>query len=389
MPIQTCQADGKPGFKWGDAGKCYTYTAGDDASRNAAKQKAIKQGLAAGGGKLEERMLTIDGMDWRVVLSTRELESDEGGVAVLGLLTETDNIIMLDGTANGQRQEEVLLHEIIHLSAMDMPEYYVGALSRGLYGSLKTNDVLKAKWFKGLVDRDATEDEMVAVEAVLTQQEKDMQAGIGGGLMRAARAKTPATAGQVGSQTEGEGGPPDDASDASGDSGAAGAVQGNGGDVTGLKVVNANLVREKRTAIEELRTLRKQLKAYEDRDKTAEQKQAEELVTLQKAAADSEARATAALRKAAFVTAAARVGVVNPDSAFRLVDAASLTVDGEGKVAGVDEALAALKQSDPYMFRGAAGQSTDAGATGDAPQKATYTPEQVDMARKLGVTTLS
>lgn len=46
MPVKTCQSDGKPGFKWGDAGKCYTYTAGNDASRKRAKEKAIRQGLA-------------------------------------------------------------------------------------------------------------------------------------------------------------------------------------------------------------------------------------------------------------------------------------------------------------------------------------------------------
>ena len=38
MPVQRCQSKGKPGFKYGKEGKCYT---GKDA-----KKKAIKQGLA-------------------------------------------------------------------------------------------------------------------------------------------------------------------------------------------------------------------------------------------------------------------------------------------------------------------------------------------------------
>lgn len=51
MPVQTCETNGKQGFKWGSAGKCYTHD-GSDAGKKAAKAKAVKQGLAAGGGKL-------------------------------------------------------------------------------------------------------------------------------------------------------------------------------------------------------------------------------------------------------------------------------------------------------------------------------------------------
>jgi len=40
MPIQPCQDQGKPGFKWGATGKCYT---GPNALKNAIKQmQAIK-----------------------------------------------------------------------------------------------------------------------------------------------------------------------------------------------------------------------------------------------------------------------------------------------------------------------------------------------------------
>ncbi len=48
MPLQKCQEDGRPGWKWGDAGKCYTYTPGNEASEKAAKQKALNQGIAIG-----------------------------------------------------------------------------------------------------------------------------------------------------------------------------------------------------------------------------------------------------------------------------------------------------------------------------------------------------
>lgn len=53
MPVQQCQSDNKPGFKWGPQGKCYTYTAGDEASRERARGLAEEQGRAieAEGGK--------------------------------------------------------------------------------------------------------------------------------------------------------------------------------------------------------------------------------------------------------------------------------------------------------------------------------------------------
>ena len=47
MPLKrSTTKGGKPCFKWGDAGKCYPYTAGDKNSRERAKNKAMKQGRA-------------------------------------------------------------------------------------------------------------------------------------------------------------------------------------------------------------------------------------------------------------------------------------------------------------------------------------------------------
>jgi hypothetical protein len=43
MPVKKCQSGGKPGYKCGDSGKCYTYTKGNDSSRKNAKRKAILQ----------------------------------------------------------------------------------------------------------------------------------------------------------------------------------------------------------------------------------------------------------------------------------------------------------------------------------------------------------
>lgn len=46
MPLKECTKDGKPGYKWGDEGFCYTYTNLEEKSK--AKNKAIKQGIAIG-----------------------------------------------------------------------------------------------------------------------------------------------------------------------------------------------------------------------------------------------------------------------------------------------------------------------------------------------------
>ncbi|GAH83808.1 unnamed protein product [marine sediment metagenome] len=56
MPLMKCRKDDKPGWKYGDSGACYTYTAGNEKSEAAAKLKAIKQGIAISresGEKLE------------------------------------------------------------------------------------------------------------------------------------------------------------------------------------------------------------------------------------------------------------------------------------------------------------------------------------------------
>jgi hypothetical protein len=46
MPVMACTAEGKPGYKYGDSGKCYTYSPGDEPGRKEAKRKAHIQGAA-------------------------------------------------------------------------------------------------------------------------------------------------------------------------------------------------------------------------------------------------------------------------------------------------------------------------------------------------------
>jgi hypothetical protein len=54
MPVMKCTEKGRPGWKFGESGKCYTYTPGDLKSEKEAKRKAHLQGVAMGEGKLPD-----------------------------------------------------------------------------------------------------------------------------------------------------------------------------------------------------------------------------------------------------------------------------------------------------------------------------------------------
>jgi hypothetical protein len=48
MPLKRCEVEGQLGWQWGDAGKCYVYTADDEESEAAARKKAMAQAAAMG-----------------------------------------------------------------------------------------------------------------------------------------------------------------------------------------------------------------------------------------------------------------------------------------------------------------------------------------------------
>lgn len=60
MPIKSCQENNKSGYKWGDAGKCYTYADKNEASKNNARKKALAQGIAIGDIKLQGEPVSFD-----------------------------------------------------------------------------------------------------------------------------------------------------------------------------------------------------------------------------------------------------------------------------------------------------------------------------------------
>lgn len=82
MPVQRCQQDGRPGWRCGAAGKCYTYPAGDDAAELRAKKQAIAQCLAEGeppGESTRRRSLVAAGGVHRLnqVLEKGRARADE------------------------------------------------------------------------------------------------------------------------------------------------------------------------------------------------------------------------------------------------------------------------------------------------------------------------
>ena len=50
MPVEECTENGKPGFKWGSRGKCYTYNPNKKGAAARARVKAELQGRAAHAG---------------------------------------------------------------------------------------------------------------------------------------------------------------------------------------------------------------------------------------------------------------------------------------------------------------------------------------------------
>lgn len=54
MPVQYCEKDGKPGYRWGETGICYTYEAGNERQRAEARVKAEIQGRAIESRVTEE-----------------------------------------------------------------------------------------------------------------------------------------------------------------------------------------------------------------------------------------------------------------------------------------------------------------------------------------------
>lgn len=78
MPVKECQKDGKPGYKWGNEGYCYTYTPNNEESRERAKDKAKEQGRAIQVNKSSDIQSLIFSKDKFTKLSAIEWAKSHG-----------------------------------------------------------------------------------------------------------------------------------------------------------------------------------------------------------------------------------------------------------------------------------------------------------------------
>jgi hypothetical protein len=59
MPIERCEENGMPGFRFGGSGKCYTYQPNNESSMTEARNKARAQERAAYASGFQEKMIQL------------------------------------------------------------------------------------------------------------------------------------------------------------------------------------------------------------------------------------------------------------------------------------------------------------------------------------------
>lgn len=103
MPLQRCQSEDQPGWKWGDAGKCYVYTAGNEDSETAARKKAMAQAAAMGefpgtgtGGRSTDDSGSSLGTQFRSFAPDLEVRSGGDGRTIFGIVVPYDAPTRID-----------------------------------------------------------------------------------------------------------------------------------------------------------------------------------------------------------------------------------------------------------------------------------------------------
>lgn len=109
----------------------------------------------------------------------------------------------------------------------------------------------------------------------------------------------------------------------------------------------------------------------------------------EKRAAEAEQRANQRLIESAFISEASRLGVKYPEDAYALADKSGVSLDDKGKVVGVAEAVDAVVKSGRLPIGTPRAPGLNGGAGGATlPNRAmTLTPEEEEMAKKMGITT--
>ncbi len=101
---------------------------------------------------------------------------------------------------------------------------------------------------------------------------------------------------------------------------------------------------------------RTKLKAFEEAQKAAEDAKLDELTRAQKRAQELEAAHTTATQQLqamrvqmAVMSAASRMGIIDPDAAVRLLDTGDIEFDAAGNPKHIDKLLTALLEARPYL----------------------------------------
>lgn len=101
----------------------------------------------------------IDAQDFEVRVTREKIGGPGGSRVILGTSDQAANAIIIDGTMPDTRQEEVFLHELIHLAVPSLPEFVVADVGVGLFGILKDNGLLAKGFFAKALDGDASEEQ--------------------------------------------------------------------------------------------------------------------------------------------------------------------------------------------------------------------------------------
>ena len=129
-----------------------------------------------------------------------------------------------------------------------------------------------------------------------------------------------------------------------------------------------------------LRELEGKIKTKEESELSESQKVAKRLAELEKANLASSQTLKEKVTKYEVMLAAQKVGIVDPDAAYRLLDLSSLEFDDSGTPVNVEKALKALITSKPYLAGG--GQTS---ATNPAGKNVTTDPMLVAMRKSAGL----
>ena len=135
----------------------------------------------------------------------------------------------------------------------------------------------------------------------------------------------------------------------------------------------------------------KELEEAEEERKKASMSASEKLQAenekLKKEAQEANENAKTTLIKAAFAVAAAQSGAVHPEDVFLLADKSGVEVADDGTVTGVAEAVEALVKAGrvPVSEERRVAPDLNGGAGSGDRSKIKLTPDELEMARKMGV----